>query len=260
MTREGKLQIALLFSLISAANQPSDLVGQALGEADNSTVGSVSIVSQGGGYDFKYPPTVRISKPDAGKDKARLGVRLEPTGRVLAVELVSGGGGYLLEPAVTITPPSKGGRAAVAKAVVAQGRVKELVLLDAGEGYSARDQVQIQIEAPRDETDVVGQGGTLAEATLRLDACVAELRLESGGTGANADRSPAAERPFRRDAIFRVARSGRVVVRPSGPLPLHLVMMALPSPPHLPQSFATTARQPLPLRTAQATAAPSRSK
>jgi len=60
-TTQAKLQLALLFSLISAVNQPSDLIRRALGEADSGQLASVELEDAGSGY-LDAPPTVVVSE------------------------------------------------------------------------------------------------------------------------------------------------------------------------------------------------------
>lgn len=142
VSREGKLQLALLFSLISKENQPSDLVQRTLGEADNATVASATVVNPGRGYNLAQPPLVQaqtnmsgplashanlafisssyhstfarpqVAMPDAGGAVARLRVVLNATGKLVRVRITEPGSGYLAEPAVEISPPRSGGRAA----------------------------------------------------------------------------------------------------------------------------------------------------
>ena len=61
-SRLGKLQIAVLFSLLGPELQPSDLIRTALGEYDNATVTSLELLDGGAGY--TEPPTVLLPAPD----------------------------------------------------------------------------------------------------------------------------------------------------------------------------------------------------
>ncbi|KAL1528483.1 hypothetical protein AB1Y20_009826 [Prymnesium parvum] len=188
VSREGKLQLALLFSLISAANQPSDLIRRALGEADNATLCEATVVRPGGGYILGRPPAVEVSPPDAGAAPPRVRAVLAPSGRVLRVDLTSPGAGYIVEPAVTVAPPSRGGRAAQAKAVVVSGRVAQLLLLDPGEGYADRDQALVEVEPPRDESGQLLFDGVKAEAIALLDSYVSSIAFDSCVSGYSRDQ------------------------------------------------------------------------
>lgn len=182
----GKIQLALLFSLISPPNQPADLIQKALGEADRGSIESVSLTVQGSGYSDK-PPQVSISKPDAGQLNALAHAEVQPTGRLASVQLVSGGSGYTSSPAVTISPPVEGGRAAQAVAQVQSGCVTSVELTDPGSGYSELDSdtIQVFIEAPLDENS---EASVVAEAFAVIDRCVSRIVLDSKGSGYGRDQ------------------------------------------------------------------------
>jgi solute carrier family 25 phosphate transporter 3 len=182
----AKVQLALLFSLIRAQNQPSDLIRTALGEADGGSVSAVELLSRGSGYSGPTPPTVTVTAPDAGQEPAVIRAELEPTGGVASVRLRSGGGGYVSVPAVSISPPLQGGSPAQAVAQVDNGRVVGLTLTSPGSGYTERDiaSLRVDIEPPRDEqADVPLTDGVTAEADGFLGRTVARLVVESGGGG-----------------------------------------------------------------------------
>ena len=127
-TAQAKVQIALLFSLIAPANQPSELIRRALGEADAGSVAKLALESGGAGYTGSSPPAVTVAPPDGGSANggglaARASALLKVTGTVRSLELTDGGGGYLtgVSPAVSISPPLDGGEPAQAIAAPAKG-------------------------------------------------------------------------------------------------------------------------------------------
>ena len=189
-TAAAKVQLALLFSLIRAQNQPSDLIRTALGEADDGSVTAVELTSAGSGYSGPMPPAVSITSPDAGQQPAVLRAEMEPTGELASIRLVTGGGGYMTAPAVTISPPVGGGTAAQAVATIENARVVSVTLTERGSGYSERDvsALQILFEPPRDEQGVPLTDGVVAEGAGFIDRTVARLLVEDGGHGYSRDQ------------------------------------------------------------------------
>ncbi|KOO32382.1 hypothetical protein Ctob_002315 [Chrysochromulina tobinii] len=188
----AKVQLALLFSLISAANQPSDLIENALGEAENGHVNQVFLTSGGRGYTSAEPPKVTLTPPDGGlgkmKTPAQIRAVLEVSGNVRGVTLTNSGGGYSSAPAVSFSPPRDGGRPAEAIAIVEGGRVVAVEMMYAGDGYTERDanSVVVTIEPPRDEQGVPLADGISAQGVVRLERSVAQLVLDSPGAGYSA--------------------------------------------------------------------------
>ena len=183
---QAKLQLALLFSIISARNQPSDLICRALGQADDGVVKAAEVVDGGRGYAGAESPEVVVSAPDGGGAAAVVRAELSPTGQLVSLVLSSGGEGYPAgaSPTVSISPPSgTGGRRAQARARVDDGRVVALELTDRGSRYRARDVVAVTIDAPRDEAGVAVPRGVAAKATADLERAVLRLVLEEGGRG-----------------------------------------------------------------------------
>ena len=185
-SRQAKLQLAILFSLLPPPSQPSGLVRQALGEFDNTTITALNMIDGGRGY--TEPPTVRISSPDAQIYGAPAVARalMRPAGAIAQLRLLAPGGFYAQAPAVSITPPmAPGGRCARAKARVANGKVVELTITDGGAGYSARDAVSVNIDSPRDfgnELKVLVESGSLKTMSKRdLQATLEELNDSVNG-------------------------------------------------------------------------------
>ncbi len=184
VSKQARLQLAILFSLIDPPRQPSACVRQALGEADNATVARIEVLS--GGERYTYPPVLAISPPDAqsfGRPARALPV-MRYDGQAAAVRLDDSGAGYLETPIVTVSPPRAiGGRAAVVSARVASGRVIALSLVDAGSGYSSSDSVVLTVDPPRDESGNSLTEARAAEGVVLLSQCVESIEIVDGGYG-----------------------------------------------------------------------------
>ena len=183
---QAKLQLALLFSIISPRNQPSDLIRRALGQADNGMVTAAEILEGGRGYTRAESPEILVSAPAAGGTPAVVRAELRSTGQLVSITVASNGSGYPpgLTPAVYISAPSKvGGRRAQAVAHVEDGSVVSVELTDRGRGYSERDNVEVKIAQPRNEYGVPVFLGVAAEASVALELGVNRLVLEDGGKG-----------------------------------------------------------------------------
>ena len=185
-TAQAKLQLALLFSIISPRNQPSALIRRALGQADNGVVTEACVLDGGRGYSSLEKPAVTVSAPDGGGASAVVRAELAPTGQLLSIALRKGGSGYLSgdSPTVKISPPSGfGSRPAQAVARVQDGRVVSLELVDRGRGFRTRDVVEVTISPPRNELGVPIALSVAAEASVELESGVVRLVLEDGGEG-----------------------------------------------------------------------------
>lgn len=105
-------QLAILFSLLPAGDQPVRRLGELLGRADNASVRAVRVREPGRGYDPLDPPNVTISSPLALNGSRALGRALvdETNGTIVGVELLDGGSGYSQARRVTATvdPPPRG--------------------------------------------------------------------------------------------------------------------------------------------------------
>lgn len=181
---QAKLQLALLFSIISPRNQPSALIARALGQADNGVLTETCVLEGGAGYAMGESPTVVVSAPNGGGAGAVCRAELAVTGQLLSINLLLGGDGYQLGEfyAVRVSPPSRsGGRPAQAVARVDGGRVVSLELTDRGRGYRARDVVTVTIDAPKNELGA--PPGVAAKASSELETGVVRLVLEERGQG-----------------------------------------------------------------------------
>ena len=104
-SRQAKMQLAILFSLLPPPSQPSGLVRQALGEFDNTSIVDLTVINGGRGY--TVPPKVTIAPPDAQVYGVPAVARalMRPTGSIALLRIRSGGA-HANAPAVSITPPS----------------------------------------------------------------------------------------------------------------------------------------------------------
>ena len=91
---QAKLQLALLFSIISPRNQPSDLIRRALGQADNGMVTAAEILEGGRGYTRAESPEILVSAPAAGGTPAVVRAELRSTGQLVSITVASNGSGY----------------------------------------------------------------------------------------------------------------------------------------------------------------------
>jgi len=193
-TKQAKLQLALLFSIISPRNQPSALIRRALAQADDGVVTAAEVLEGGCGYTSAESPAVVVSEPEGGGAAASVRAELSTTGIILSIMLDDGGSGYSprYPPTVSISPPAKAnGRRAQAVARVAppplpgaapdvnQGRVVSLELTDRGRGYRKSDVVTVRFERDRDAPEA----GVAPKASVELDYGVVRLVLEDGGKG-----------------------------------------------------------------------------
>lgn len=192
VSRQGKLQLAILFSLLPPEQQPTDLIRRALGEADNATVTEIVVTDPGSGY--LLPPAVAISPPDAaGAGRPALALaKMALTGEVGAIVLWNGGSGYRDDepPVVTVTRPADpSGRPARVEARVVNGSVETLTIIDPGDGYAKVDAAIVYIEPPRDLSGVPVSDGTMAEARAYLSQRVDAIEVVDGGYGYARDQN-----------------------------------------------------------------------
>ena len=191
-SKQAKLQLALLFSIVSSRNQPSDLIRKELARAEGGVVTAAELLDGGRGYvcDGGNGPKVTVSAPDGGGAPAVVRAELGTTGQLLSIALGDGGSGYLpgASPTVSVSPPStsggrQAGRRAQAIARVGDGRVVSLELIDRGRGYRKTDVVTVRIEPPRDDAGKPLREGVAATAAASLESGVVRLVLEDGGRG-----------------------------------------------------------------------------
>jgi hypothetical protein len=187
-TKQAKLQLALLFSIISSRNQPSASIRRALAQADDGVVTAGEVVEGGCGYTRAESPAVVVSAPEGGGEGAAVRAELSTTGIILSIALDDGGSGYSprYPPTVSISPPGKpNGRRAQAVARVSEdGRVVSLELTDRGRGYRKSDVVAVRFNQPlSDEGVPILFLGVAPKASVELDYGVVRLVVEEGGKG-----------------------------------------------------------------------------
>jgi hypothetical protein len=142
--------------------QPTAAISRLVASTDNARVSRFVVDDGGSGYDIETPPIVSVTAGAAsGRDDSASGKAvLAPTGRLLRLVLESGANGrFAAPPIVTIAPPrNRTGRAATAKAVLRNGLLDAIELLDVGEGYTRADaplliDVRLSDEVEEDDAD-----------------------------------------------------------------------------------------------------------
>ena len=171
-----------------------------VGEADNAKVVSVGVDNAGGGYGAT-PPEVTVAPPPTGAGRpARATAHMVPTGRWLDAKVRDGGSGYADDEVVRVDvapPPDPSGVRARVQAVVRNGTVVQLLLLEPGSGYNSSDgaAARLTIAPPGVSTGLserVGpRGRRAATGLLRAEFSVGSLELSDAGAGYNADEPPA---------------------------------------------------------------------
>lgn len=108
------------------------------------SLGSLAITSSGSGYGVV--PTVNISAPnDANGVQATAIVTVNTgTGSVVDSKITTAGTGYLTPPTLSFDPPATvGGVRATAYAIVSAGAIVQVVITNAGNGYTSAPAVTI---------------------------------------------------------------------------------------------------------------------
>jgi hypothetical protein len=190
--KEARRQIALLFGLMDT-NQPVEEITKVLAAIDNGSVSYVEILDPGSGYAPGYgPPVVEFPPPSAGDGYVQATGRaiLRPNGRILRIDLINRGNGYLKPPSVTVMPPlaakqNSTAYAATCKAFIFKngpnkGLVERLQLVDPGAGYTPKENVRCIISPPDLKPS---QGGVSASAIAVLEYEVGDIVIINNGTG-----------------------------------------------------------------------------
>jgi hypothetical protein len=192
--KEARRQIALLFGLMET-NQPVDKLDQVLAIVDNGSIASVVVVDGGSGYAPGYGvPLVVFPPPNAGDgfESAAGRAILSPNGKILRLDLVNRGFGYLKPPTVTISAPADpNGRAAdftavIFKSGVNKGRLERLIFVDAGEGYADGEKIRIVISGPELRPE---EGGVMASAKAIPELQVSGIEIVKPGSGYAVEKS-----------------------------------------------------------------------
>ena len=148
-TEAGDRQLALLFSLMGE-NQPMDEISRLVAKVDDARVVRYNVDDPGSGY--TRPPLVSVTAGAAtDNEPATAKAIIAPTGRVYRLTLEYGGERYRRAPLITIAPPVRGGRRALAEATVdkRKGIVESVTIVDAGQGYSRDDEpLRIEVAPP----------------------------------------------------------------------------------------------------------------
>ena len=206
----AKRQLAILFSLISAPQlQPSDQICGLLGEADNATISKIGILKMnppikeadsrisarvGGGYSLDTFPTVSIGSPPPLGDKfkpAEARPIMRPSSRVLQINVLDGGEGYMTAPQVSVYDRDCQKQCQATAIIDREGRVESIIVLDPGYGYGTQREIppKVMIEPPKkprgkkDDDDEKDRVYRRARASADLEYEIIGVDIVSGGSG-----------------------------------------------------------------------------
>lgn len=119
---------------------------------DNGELVSVTIVNAGTGYSASNPPRVKVVQPTGAQV---LDVGVDSFGRVISIQLLSGGRGYANIPSVYIVDDRKdnlgnsiGGSGAKAVATIFNGQITDISIVEFGSGYSSAEPPKVYISEP----------------------------------------------------------------------------------------------------------------
>lgn len=202
-SKEAQRQACLLFGLMEK-NQPTIELTRQLAAFDNGSITRIVLQERGSGYAPGYgAPEVQLPPPDAGEQFSQATARaaLSPSGRLLRIDVVNRGQGYLKQPTITINPPAAlrfrslddeavNATQAEAKAFLFRsgpnkGRIDRIQLTNPGSGYSKGEIIRIRISPPETRRQ---QGGVAATATAILEYEVSEIKIINNGTGYAVER------------------------------------------------------------------------
>ena len=157
-TKEARRQLALLFGLLND-NQPTAEITKLLASVDNGSITFMELLDdptprQGFEPGDENLPILELSAPQAGEgyEQAMAKPIMTPTGRLLRIDVDDRDSDsdvdvvFRSTPLVIISPPSKGGKAAQARALIEKGSLIGIELTDAGEGYTMDDRIQVRVE------------------------------------------------------------------------------------------------------------------
>lgn len=210
-SRDAKRQLALLFSMISSKDlQPTEEVRSILGEVDNATITKIELLKpsrekneaasrtspqRGGGYSINKIPKITIDAPPAlgsAYKNAILRPLMNPTSRILKINVIDGGEGYTRIPSVKIYSDT-GSRCDACAILDRQGRVDSIVVLDPGFGYRLDKRgfpPEVYIDAPRNKDGFINETSRRATAELELEYEIVGVDIISGGNGYVATEFP----------------------------------------------------------------------
>ena len=222
--KEALRQIALLFSLLKDY-QPTDSITQILAADDDAKIDAVCMLDPGTGYlppsygvpnvSFPEPPTLgaALFRGSLAKGEARM----VETGRILKLELIDGGSGYVEAPNVEISPPTGNFKKvpATAKAILGKGKNKGVIerieIVNPGLGYNAVDEVTVNITPP-------DKGWKAASAKAILEYQIAYIDIVHEGRGYAAEKpvNVIIDPPPGADATGSISKSAFAVAYPKG--------------------------------------------
>jgi len=217
LVRAARRQIALLFGLLTE-RQPVEELTKLLASVDNGSITAVQLLlndetaatAMGGfesdGTASSEPPVIEFPPPQAGDEegfeRAEGRAVLQPTGRLLRLEIVDPGSGYTVPPTITVTstssssslsssssspPSSSEGDNVVADATAkakistrgdAKGGLVSVELTNAGAGYFDEGAIRVEVSPPPDGVD-----GQTAVVKPILDMAIASIEVTKGGSG-----------------------------------------------------------------------------
>lgn len=148
-TREAQRQLALLFALLPLAVQPTERMMQLLAAVDNGMVVRVQLAHSVMGYEVA--PNVTMPSPIVSQlsiepsRPAQAVSDIMPTGKLLRVEVVSGGSGYVAAPMVYLraSPSCTTICPAKLQAIVKNGQIVSVKVLINGAGYTTKEPIVI---------------------------------------------------------------------------------------------------------------------
>ena len=216
---EEKQQLAILFSLISTPElQPVDQIRGLLGEIDNGTIAEVELFDLftdnnedslsmdgesfrlssrlGGGFSKLDEEIIRVEPPaPLGDDykPAKIRAVMEPTSRILRIDVIDGGQGYIIAPDVIIKQSGALRQCEACAILDRKGSVSEVVVLNPGFGYGCHNNRNTLEEPilPSVEFKVrKGRPERLARAVPELEYKVIGVEIIDGGSGYLFDEPP----------------------------------------------------------------------
>lgn len=214
-SQDAKIQLAILFSFISNPNyQPTAEIRSLLAEVDDATISEIELnkdflfgteqssrtsCKRGGGYPVNAPPVITIDVPPAlgaNYKLAKAKPTMRCTSRVLRINVIDGGAGYVKCPEVFLSSPDdRGGssRPAVAQAIIDRmGKVESILVLDPGYGYGRNNKnpPKITIKPPEDRGSEKSSVKRQAIAKAELEYEIASIEVINGGNGFVASEPP----------------------------------------------------------------------
>lgn len=161
---EEKQQLVLLFTFIELPLQPVQEIRGLLGEIDDGSIAGIDLVDlskdydvdenealardyfrlssrQGGGYSKNDRDIIRVEPPaplGAEYKPAKLKSVMRSTTRILRINVIDGGQGYNLAPAVIVTQRGVSRQCEATATIDRKGSISEIIVLDPGFGYGRR--------------------------------------------------------------------------------------------------------------------------